>query len=160
MGQTRRGCRSVKHRVQCAPLTRTVVVNTADALQFLTGGVFKATRHRVIRPPADQADIIRYILIHFARTRRDLLLNPILESPLVARLGKNEFQERIDAGGQAPTQDEWLRERIRRTGNELCESPTVFLRFSMKLNVDDANSKQRNGEVEEEVLGKKVEYYV
>lgn len=99
-----------------------VVVNTADALQFLTGGVFKATRHRVIRPPNDQADIIRYILIHFARVRRDLELNPLWESPVVSASGKNEFQDRIDAGGRAPTQDEWLRERIKRTGNELCES--------------------------------------
>ncbi|KAI9633810.1 Clavaminate synthase-like protein [Dioszegia hungarica] len=96
-----------------------VVVNTADALQFLTCGLFKATRHRVMRPPNDQADIIRYILMYFARVHRDLPLNPIWDSPLVAKLGKNAFQDRIDAGGQAPTQDEWLRERIKRTGNEL-----------------------------------------
>ncbi|ORY28178.1 Clavaminate synthase-like protein [Naematelia encephala] len=98
-----------------------VVVNTADALEFLTGGVFKATRHRVVRPPSDQANINRYILIHFARVRRDLVLNPIWDSPLVKAKGKHSFQERIDAGGSAPTQDEWLRERIRRTGRELCE---------------------------------------
>lgn len=98
-----------------------MVVNTADALQFLSGGLFKATRHRVMRPPNDQADIIRYILIHFARVRRDLPLNPIWDSPLVAASGKNAFQARLDAGEQAPTQDEWLKERIKRTGNELCE---------------------------------------
>ncbi|WWC98777.1 hypothetical protein V866_005670 [Kwoniella sp. B9012] len=121
-----------------------VVVNTADALEFLTGGVFKATRHRVIRPPPDQADIIRYILIHFARVKRDLELNPIWESPLVQAHGKNAFQDRIDNGGKAPTQDEWLRERIRRTGHELY----------------DDNKKSKNGRVEEEVLGRKVEYYV
>lgn len=96
------------------------MVNTADALEFLSGGVFKATRHRVVRPPLDQADLIRYILIHFARTRRDLPLNPIWESPVVKAAGTNPFQDRIDAGGKAPTQDEWLRERIRRTGNS-CE---------------------------------------
>ncbi|WWD21543.1 hypothetical protein CI109_106029 [Kwoniella shandongensis] len=121
-----------------------VVVNTADALEFLTGGVFKATRHRVIRPPPDQVNIIRYILIHFARVRRDLPLEPIWDSPLVKREGKNVFQDRIDAGGKAPTQDEWLRERIRRTGRELY----------------DNKQKQQNGKVEEEVLGRKVEYYV
>ncbi|WWC72411.1 uncharacterized protein I206_106373 [Kwoniella pini CBS 10737] len=121
-----------------------VVVNTADALEFLTGGVFKATRHRVIRPPSDQADIIRYILIHFARVKRDLELNPIWESPLVKEKGKNAFQDRIENGGKAPTQDEWLRERIRRTGHELY----------------DNNKKTAQGRVEEEVLGRKVEYYV
>ncbi|KAL7422612.1 hypothetical protein Q5752_003260 [Cryptotrichosporon argae] len=121
-----------------------VVVNTADALEFLTGGVFKATRHRVVRPPPDQADINRYILIHFARAKLDLPLNPIWESPVVKARGKNAFQDRIDAGGNAPTQDEWLRERIRRTGHELY----------------DHGSKSSAGRVEEEVLGRKVEYYV
>jgi isopenicillin N synthase-like dioxygenase len=90
-------------------------------MPVLSGGLFKATRHRVIRPPPDQANIIRYILIHFARVKRDLVLEPIWDSPLVKQSGKNAFQDRIDAGGKAPTQDEWLRERIRRTGNELCE---------------------------------------
>ncbi|KAK8847452.1 hypothetical protein IAR55_005310 [Kwoniella newhampshirensis] len=103
-----------------------VVVNTADALEFLTGGVFKATRHRVIRPPSDQANLIRYILIHFARVRRNLPLEPIWDSPLVKREGKTVFP------------------RIRRTGNELY----------------DNNKKTQNGSVEEEVLGRKVEYYV
>jgi hypothetical protein len=108
-----------------------------------------------MRPPNDQADIIRYILIHFARVRRDLPLNPIWDSPLVAKSGKNAFQDRIDAGESAPTQDEWLRERIKRTGNELCK-----LKSWMKLIIDDANAKQKNGKVVETVLGHKVEYYV
>jgi hypothetical protein len=110
----------------------------------LTGGVFKATRHRVIRPPSDQADLIRYILIHFARVKLDLPLNPIWESPVVKAHGKNAFQDRLDQGGNAPTQGEWLRERIKRTGHELY----------------DHKSRQANGKVEEEVLGRKVEYYV
>lgn len=88
----------------------------------LSGGVLKATRHRVIKPPVDQEDYIRYILIHFARAKLDLPLNPIFESPLVKAEGKHPFQDRIDAGDQAPTQGEWLKERIKRTGNELCES--------------------------------------
>ena len=107
-------------------------------------------------PPNDQADIIRYILIHFARVRRDLPLNPVWDSPLVAKLGKNAFQDRIDAGGQAPTQDEWLRERIKRTGNELCEPLD-----RAALTVDDSNAKQKNGKVVEDIImGHKVEYYV
>ncbi|RSH86304.1 uncharacterized protein EHS24_004546 [Apiotrichum porosum] len=122
-----------------------VVVNTADALEFLSGGVFKATRHRVVRPPLDQADLIRYILIHFARTRRDLPLNPIWESPVVKAAGTNPFQDRIDAGGKAPTQDEWLRERIRRTGNSYAPS--------------NKGGSGVNNKVEEEILGTKVQYY-
>ncbi|CED82662.1 Iron/ascorbate family oxidoreductases [Phaffia rhodozyma] len=122
-----------------------LVVNVADALDFLSGGVLKATRHRVIRPPSDQADIIRYILIHFARAAPDTMLNPIAESPLAQREGKNAFQSRIDQGGRAPTQEEWLKERIRRTGKEL---------------YDDERNPPGSGLVEEEILGTKVEYYV
>ncbi|KAL7412582.1 hypothetical protein BDY24DRAFT_435240 [Mrakia frigida] len=122
-----------------------VVVNVADALDFLSGGVLKATRHRVIRPPSDQNDIIRYISIHFARASPGVELNAIAESPLVQREGKNAFQSRIDEGGRAPTQKEWLEERIRRTGHEL---------------YDDKRSPAGAGRVEEEVLGRKVEYFV
>ncbi|KAL1407808.1 hypothetical protein Q8F55_007243 [Vanrija albida] len=124
-----------------------VVVNTADALEFLSGGLFKATRHRVVRPPPDQQQLIRYILIHFARTRRDLPLDPIWDSPVVKAHGKNQFQDRIDAGGAAPTQDEWLRERIRRTGHE-------------DYYKNNTQNKQDNKWVEEEVLGRKVKYFV
>ena len=142
-----------------------VVVNTADALDFLTGGVFKATRHRVIRPPKDQAGIIRYILIHFARFRRDLVLDPIWASPVVKAHGRHAFRERIDAGESAPTQDEWLRERIRRTGNELCERNNWTLLSRIDSHVDDNDSAAvRSGNsgrrVVEEVLGRKVEYFV
>ena len=76
----------------------------------------------MIRPPADQANLIRYILIHFARLKLDQPLEPIWDSPLVKAKGVNPFQSRVDEGGRAPTQDEWLRERIKRTGHELCES--------------------------------------
>lgn len=58
--------------------------------------------------------------------------------------GKNAFQDRLDQGKKAPTQDEWLRERIKRTGHELY----------------DHDKRQANGKVEEEVLDRKVEYYV
>jgi len=58
-------------------------------------------------------------LIHFARAAPDVELNAIAESPVVQREGKNSFQSRINEGGRAPTQKEWLEERIRRTGNEL-----------------------------------------
>jgi isopenicillin N synthase-like dioxygenase len=88
----------------------------------LSGGVLKATRHRVIRPPDDQAGLVRYVLIHFARAKLDVRLDPIWESPVVKREGKHAFQSRIDNGEPAPTQGEWLEERIRRTGKEQCEN--------------------------------------
>lgn len=125
----------------------------------LTGGVFKATRHRVIRPPSDQANIMRYILIHFARARLDLPLEPIWDSPVVKAKGVHPFQDRIAAGERVPTQEEWLRERIRRTGKELCQW-TASPKSQTDACADDEGSKQKDGMVEEAILGRKVEYYV
>ncbi|KAJ5907559.1 hypothetical protein N7495_000241 [Penicillium taxi] len=99
----------------------TAVVNVADALDFLTGGVLKATRHRVVRPPKDQRDWIRYILINFARARYDVELKPIEGSPVVQREGKHAFPERVATGGRAPTQGEWLAERIKGVQKRLGE---------------------------------------
>ncbi|ORY28945.1 hypothetical protein BCR39DRAFT_495734 [Naematelia encephala] len=126
----------------------TVVVNVADALDFLTGGVLKATRHRVIRPPLDQKDYIRYILINFARADYDVELKPIDESPVVRREGKHAFPERVAAGSRAPTQGEWLAERIKGV--------------QRKLNDGAANpgvSAYGGRQQEEVVLGKTVKYY-
>ncbi|KAG7530529.1 hypothetical protein FFLO_04955 [Filobasidium floriforme] len=121
------------------------VVNVADALEFLSGGVLKATRHRVIRPPDDQAGLVRYVLIHFARAKLDVRLDPIWESPVVKREGKHAFQNRIDSGEPAPTQGEWLEERIRRTGKE---------------QYDEKKNPTGSGLVRENILGRTVEYYV
>lgn len=119
-------------------------VQVSDFLLVLTGGVLKATRHRVIRPPTDQSDITRLILIHFARARRALVLNPLYESPIVKRDGVHAFQDRIDAGERAPTQAEWLAERIKRTGHEEYTE----------------HKKPGEGRVQEQVLGRQVDYYV
>ncbi|KAI9744821.1 MAG: hypothetical protein M1818_001746 [Claussenomyces sp. TS43310] len=63
-----------------------IIVNVADALEFLSGGFLKSTVHRVIRPPADQADKPRLSLIYFARPEAKVALQPV-RSPLLERLG-------------------------------------------------------------------------
>lgn len=63
-----------------------IIVNVADALEYLSGGFLKSTVHRVIRPPEDQADKPRLGLIYFARPEAKVTLKPIT-SPLLERLG-------------------------------------------------------------------------
>jgi len=126
----------------------TVVVNVADALDFLTGGVLKATRHRVVRPPLDQKDYIRYILINFARANYDVELKPIEDSPVVRREGKHAFPERVTAGGRAPTQGEWLAERIKGVQRRLDEG-------AANPDVQVYGGRQN----EEVFLGKTIKYY-
>lgn len=70
-----------------------VIVNIADALEFLSGGYLRSTVHRVVRPPADQADEPRHSLIYFARPEADVLMEPV-ESPLLQRVGLGERARR------------------------------------------------------------------
>lgn len=69
-----------------------VIVNIADALEFLSGGYLKSTVHRVVRPPADQAERPRLGLIYFARPEANILLEPV-DSPLLRRIGLGERSE-------------------------------------------------------------------
>ncbi|KAL1643701.1 putative flavonol synthase [Diplodia intermedia] len=67
-----------------------VIVNIADALEFLSGGYLRSTVHRVVRPPADQlraqGDRGRLSLIYFARPEKNVVLKPV-DSPLLRRIG-------------------------------------------------------------------------
>lgn len=67
-------------------LPQSLVVNVGEALELLTGGLFKATIHRVIKPPADQERDKRIGIIYFARPVDEQSLEPI-DSPLLKRLG-------------------------------------------------------------------------
>lgn len=63
-----------------------IIVNIADALEFLSGGFLKSTVHRVVRPPADQASKPRLGLIYFARPEAGVSMVPV-KSKLLDRLG-------------------------------------------------------------------------
>lgn len=81
-----------------------IIVNIADALEFLSGGYLKSTVHRVVRPPEDQADKSRLSLIYFARPEANIVLEPV-SSPLLQRIGlgerseKDKFAHKVTAEG-------------------------------------------------------------
>ena len=85
-----------------------IIVNVADALEFLSGGYLKSTVHRVVRPPEDRADKPRLGLIYFARPEAKVKLEPV-RSPLLERLG---MQKEIEEGLGSVTAEEWARARI------------------------------------------------
>jgi hypothetical protein len=85
-----------------------IIVNVADALEFLSGGYLKSTVHRVVRPPGDQADSPRLGLIYFARPEADVKLEPV-RSPLLERLG---LEREVEEGLASVTAEEWARARI------------------------------------------------
>ncbi|KAH6957895.1 gibberellin 2-oxidase [Ilyonectria sp. MPI-CAGE-AT-0026] len=66
-----------------------IVVNFGEALERLTGGLFKATIHRVVQPPMDQRHLRRIGVIYFVRPADERELVPIENSPLLERMGAN-----------------------------------------------------------------------
>lgn len=66
-----------------------LVVNVGEALELMTGGLFRATIHRVVKPPVDQEKEKRVGVIYFSRPIDDQLMQP-LDSPLLKRLGRDK----------------------------------------------------------------------
>lgn len=76
-----------------------LVVNIGDALEFMTGGYFKSTIHRVVKPPVDQRGFKRLALIYFCEPSPVTILDPEpLNSPKLRRenLNKPEEWHKID----------------------------------------------------------------
>ncbi|KAL5342032.1 hypothetical protein BJX70DRAFT_386445 [Aspergillus crustosus] len=87
-----------------------IIVNIADALEYLSGGFLKSTVHRVVKPPGDQADRSRLSLIYFARPEASVRMRA-LESPLLERVG-SKLDEKYAGALEGVTAEEWARARI------------------------------------------------
>ncbi|KAK6456802.1 uncharacterized protein RJT20DRAFT_34445 [Scheffersomyces xylosifermentans] len=83
--------RYVNHR------ENSLVVNIGDALEFISGGLFKACLHRVVEPPSDQLGHNRLVIIYFCNPSDESELDPeLLESPKLARLGYTKVDKLKD----------------------------------------------------------------
>jgi len=70
-------------------LENALVINAGDALEFLSGGFYRPTIHRVVQPPPDQQSFTRLGLFCFCMTDDNVKLAPLLESPVLQQgLGK------------------------------------------------------------------------
>lgn len=71
-----------------------LIVNIGDAMEFITGGYFKSSIHRVVSPPDDQKNYRRLVLIYFSKPKESAILDPEpLRSPKLKRLGYNKPDE-------------------------------------------------------------------
>ncbi|KAL6230644.1 hypothetical protein BDW75DRAFT_234248 [Aspergillus navahoensis] len=91
-----------------------LVINIGDTLEIVSGGHFKATRHRVYKPPADQLSEERLSLVLFNSSVGELRMQPAYESPLIQREGcieeqgvYKEFKRLTEAGQLVPSNREW-----------------------------------------------------
>ncbi|CDK26404.1 unnamed protein product [Kuraishia capsulata CBS 1993] len=65
-----------------------LIVNIGDAMEFISGGYFKACLHRVVEPPQDQKRHDRIVLIYFCNPKDGTPLNPdFYESSKLKSLG-------------------------------------------------------------------------
>jgi len=84
-----------------------LVINTGDMMEFLTGGFYKPTIHRVVQPPPDQSAYDRLSTIYFAMADDDVPLVPLAHSPVLQRVGI----ERRCPEEEAPLSEAWRKER-------------------------------------------------
>ncbi|KAJ7725543.1 hypothetical protein B0H16DRAFT_1665841 [Mycena metata] len=84
-----------------------LVINTGDAMEFLSGGYYRATIHRVVQPPIDQQNYPRLGLFYFAMTDDNVKLVPLADSPVLKRVGIVRGSDHDDA----PTMEAWRKGR-------------------------------------------------
>ncbi|KAF4579708.1 hypothetical protein EYR36_001527 [Pleurotus pulmonarius] len=119
-------------------ITPLQVVNLGDAMEFLCGGYYRATKHRVVQPPVDQQKISRLGVFYFSTPNDDIRLSPLIESPVLQREGFRKYFE----DGKVPTMAEWRKQRTARYG-----------RSQLKASVEEEG-------VEEEIIhGAVVKHY-
>jgi len=83
-----------------------LVINAGDMMEFLSGGFYKATIHRVVQPPPDQRQATRLGLFFFALPDDDIKLAPVTSTVLEKEGIKRRFEE-----GKEPVVETWRRAR-------------------------------------------------
>lgn len=76
-------------------------------MDFLTGGFYKPTIHRVVQPPPDQCAYDRLGVFYFSMPDDDVQLLPLAQSPVLQRVGI----DRRCPDEEAPTAEVWRKER-------------------------------------------------
>ncbi|KAJ3556219.1 hypothetical protein NP233_g12029 [Leucocoprinus birnbaumii] len=92
-----------------------IVINAGDAMEFLSGGYYRATIHRVVQPPPDQQSYTRVSAFYFALANDDIKLAPV-SSSVLQQTGIDTTRFRNDAGmdvegGNYPTMEAWRKGR-------------------------------------------------
>ncbi|KDQ51706.1 hypothetical protein JAAARDRAFT_40951 [Jaapia argillacea MUCL 33604] len=86
-----------------------LVINAGDALEFLSGGYYKATIHRVVQPPPSQRSYTRLGAFYFAMPDDNVKLSPYEnESTVLKRVG---VTKRVEDPGKVPTMEQWRKGR-------------------------------------------------
>ena len=85
------------------------MINAGDCLEFLSGGYYKATVHRVVQPPPDQRHSNRLGVFYFCIPDDEVRLDPFTSSPVLQRVGIDERFRGENA--EPPVVEDWRRAR-------------------------------------------------
>lgn len=77
-------------------------------MEFLSGGYYKATIHRVVQPPVDQRGLARLGLFYFTLPNDDVRLVPVSGSAVLEKYGVKRAIE----DDKAPTAESFRKGRI------------------------------------------------
>ncbi|KAJ3716442.1 Clavaminate synthase-like protein [Lentinula raphanica] len=102
-------------------LENAIVVNSGDAMDFLSGGLYRATIHRVVQPPPDQRQYTRLGIFYFCMADDDVKLAPLIASPVLQRLG---IKRRFEKDEDAPVMAEWRKTRTAAYGQSVLSKST------------------------------------
>ena len=95
-------------------------------MEFLSGGLYKATIHRVVQPPIDQRNHTRLGVMYFGIPKDNVKLVPVSGSPVLDRVGaKRRFEDE-----KAPTSESWRKYRTTSYGK-------VTLRQSEEAGIEE-----------------------
>ncbi|KAG7440383.1 Clavaminate synthase-like protein [Guyanagaster necrorhizus] len=81
-------------------MTLKQVINAGDSLEFLSGGAYRSTIHRVVQPPKDQRGYPRLCVFYFCMPDDNVKLLPLVG---------NKVRRFVDA--DAPTMEDWRKGR-------------------------------------------------
>ncbi|KAF9011696.1 hypothetical protein BDQ17DRAFT_783244 [Cyathus striatus] len=99
-----------------------LVINSGDTMEFLSGGYYRPTIHRVVQPPTDQRGYCRLGVFIFTVPNDDVKLEPLLESPVLKRIGTKI--DRINGEDPPTTVRIWRKMRVAAYGQtELKAAP-------------------------------------
>lgn len=79
------------------PLRGHCIVNLGDAMVKFTRGVLRSNIHRVVNPPGEQAEAVRYSLVYFSRPENQVLLKPLEGSVVIGEGVGQEEEEEVTA---------------------------------------------------------------
>ncbi|KAK6465165.1 hypothetical protein DFJ63DRAFT_8976 [Scheffersomyces coipomensis] len=126
-----------------------LIVNIGDALEFITGGYFKSSMHRVVSPPDDQRQFKRLVLIYFCDPKLTSIIDPEpLNSPKLKSLGYNKPKE-----WEKITFQQWDEEKGRLFGKKDVndskgDDPNLVLLYGRKaegpFSLEDAKRKSNS----------------